>query len=111
VKQGSIIMRKKLVGLSGLPQGGTPGLLFDALARLVPVEFRSVDSSNDEPMDALIILEGILLNGLAAAAKGILSTQPLSQHIVDGVKPGIPLTVGDRLEICFERQAKAPSRI
>ena len=64
-------IRKKLVGLSGVPQGESPGLLFDALARLYPVEFRVVDGRGHELLDALIVLDGKLANGLTAAAKGL----------------------------------------
>jgi hypothetical protein len=64
-------IRKKLVGLSGVPQGESLGMLFDALARLFPVEFRVVDGRNHGFLDALIVLDGKLANGLAAAAKGL----------------------------------------
>ncbi len=67
----SIGIRKKLVGLSGVPLGESPGFLFDALARLFPVEFRVVDGRNHELLDALIVLDGKMADGLAAAAKGL----------------------------------------
>jgi hypothetical protein len=66
-----ISIRKKLVGLSGVPQGESPGLLFDALARLFPVEFCVVDGRNHELLDALIVLDGNVTTGLAAAARGL----------------------------------------
>jgi hypothetical protein len=71
VKEDSINIRKKLVGLSGAPQGGFRGLLFDAVARLLPVEFRVVDNLNHETLDAVIVLDGNVSNGLAAAVKGL----------------------------------------
>ena len=49
------------------------GLLFDALARLFPVEFRAVDDWSHEPLDALIVLNGNVPASLAAAVKGLPS--------------------------------------
>ena len=43
------------------------------------------------------------------ALVGILSTQLLHHHFVDGFKPGIPLAAADRLKVCSGRQTKTPS--
>ena len=43
------------------------------------------------------------------ALVGILSTQLLHHHFVDGFKPGVPLAASDRVKVCFGGQTRTPA--
>lgn len=64
-------MVTKLVGILGEAQRNGYQSLFAALAMLYPVEFRQVASLAGEAMDALIVLDGRISEGVAAARRGL----------------------------------------
>jgi hypothetical protein len=67
----SFAVQKKIVGVLGDSQGNRYRLLFTTLAQLYPVEFREIVSVKDETLDGLIVLNGQILEGKAAAIRGI----------------------------------------
>jgi hypothetical protein len=106
MKENSIIVRNKLVGLSGLPQRESLGLLFDAMARLFPIEFCMVEGRPHEPLDALIVLDGDETNGLAAAAKGLPTLVMMKEGEEQVVNGSRPVSFGETqyLEPCLRNQ-------
>jgi hypothetical protein len=67
----SFAFHKKIVGVSGNPQSNRYRLLFTALAQLYPIEFREIVSVKNETLDGLVVLDGRIPEGKAAAARGI----------------------------------------
>jgi hypothetical protein len=65
------IMLKRIIGVMEHPPLERYGVVFDALRQLYPVEFRPVRESDYNGLDALIVLDGNLVAGLAAAAGGL----------------------------------------
>jgi len=74
---------RKLVGVCGDPKGERYELLFRALGKLYPVDFRATESANYEALDGLIALNGDLAAGMAAAASGV----PAYVAMKDGEAP------------------------
>jgi hypothetical protein len=67
----SSFTQKKLVGVSPGSRHERYRLLFDALGQLFPVEFRRVKPRDYHALDGLIVLDGDIPAGLAAAAEGL----------------------------------------
>jgi hypothetical protein len=82
----SLNIQKKLVGVTGASPDNGHQLLLTALAELYPVEFRRIVPSGYHGLDALVVLDGDLAKGLAAAADGLPS-------LVAGEQPGAPQVV------------------
>jgi hypothetical protein len=82
----SLDIQKKLVGVTGDSRDSGHQLLLAALTELYPVEFRRIVPSGYRDLDALIVLDGDLAKGLAAAAAGLPS-------LVAGEQPGAPQVV------------------
>ena len=61
---------RKLVGVSGDPEGRRYGFLFRALGELYPIKFRNIEAAGHDALDALIVLDGDLTSGLVAATSG-----------------------------------------
>ena len=66
-------IRKKLIGVQDDSQSKRYQVLLRALGRLFPVEFRQALSQDRQALDGLLVLNGDVAAGLAAAAKGVPS--------------------------------------
>ncbi len=88
-------IQRKIVGVSDAPGSDRYRFLLDALAEVYPVEIRRVDPRAAGNLDALIVLDGNVAAGLAAAQKGIAAFVAADGHQ--------PSTVSAPDEpICFE---------
>jgi hypothetical protein len=80
--------------------------LFATLARIYPVDFRVISSLGDEALDALLVLDGRISEGEAAAAKGIPAYVVVPPGAARNAAAGPELRFGmsDCLDICLRGQ-------
>jgi hypothetical protein len=103
---------RKLVGVPGDPDGGRYGLLFRALGELYPAEFRNIQAAGHDALDAVIVLDGNLTAGLAAAANGTPSYVVMGGHGEPDNAAGRPALFGTStiLEPCLRNQVMVVDR-
>ncbi len=88
-------IQRKIVGVSEGSQSDRCRLLLDALAQLYPVEFRRVDPRACDGLEALIVPDGDVSSGLAAADRGIAAYVAVDDR-------HSPDTLADGTEVCFD---------
>lgn len=81
-------------------------MLFATLAQIYPVEFRRISAFENEVVDAVLVLDGRVSEGEAAAAKGIPAYVVVSDSAGKNHATGPELSFGasDTLDICLRGQ-------
>lgn len=107
------ILQPKRVGVTGNSPDSRYRFLLQALGQLYPVEFCDAVKSDAGGWDGLIVLDGRLEQGMAAAARGIpafvVGTEV--QGITSGVTPEVQFGTSSVLEECLRGQLLADRRL
>lgn len=96
---------QKKIGVLGESQSDHYRTLFATLAQIYPVQFRKISSLNEEDLDAVLVLDGRISEGEAAARKGM----PAYVVVLNGAGnhatgPDLRLGASSILDICLRNQ-------
>ena len=91
----SFTLTKKVVGLVENPQARHHARLWNALAQLFPVSFRQATDRAHEGLDAVVILDGDLAAGLAAARAGMPAYVVLNENKGAATAEGVEVRLGE----------------